>query len=202
MKISKIILFMSISIFIISVGIIYFYKNNFYKIDDNKLYTLINNHKESYDLVMNDFILETSKKMQIVYDGLTLDELAAKLDRYLASDLSGKGYLYASHSLEIGIDPYLAVAISMHETGCRWGCSRLVKECNNVGGQKGSPGCNGGSYKSYATLDEGIIGFLDNIYRNYAAYGLYTAEQMNPKYAEDPNWSSRVNNYIEQIRKI
>ena len=55
----------------------------------------------------------------------------------------------------------------MHETGCTWGCSKLVKECNNVGGQKGTPSCNGGSYKAYNTLDEGIIGFLDNIYYNY-----------------------------------
>mgnify|MGYP002511620479 CR=1 FL=1 len=38
---------------------------------------------------------------------------------------------------------YLAVAIVLHETGCKWTCSKLVRECNNVGGMKGS-GC--GSY--------------------------------------------------------
>ena len=56
------------------------------------------------------------------------------------------GYAYATYSLELGVDPYLAVAISMHETGCTWNCSYLLKACNNVGGQKGE-GC--GSYRAY-----------------------------------------------------
>ena len=133
----------------------------------------------------------------IVYDGLTMDELALKLDRTLSDDLAGKGYLYASYCLEKGVDPYLAVAISMEETGCKWGCSRLVKTCNNVGGMKGS-GC--GSYGYFNTIDDGIKAFIDNIARNYVAYGLTTAEEMNPKYAENPMWSRNVNNYIEKIK--
>ena len=28
----------------------------------------------------------------------------------------------------------------------------------------------------------------------------FTAEEMNPKYAEDPEWSYKVNKYIEKIR--
>ena len=83
-----------------------------------------------------------------------------KLERSLKNELSGKGYLYASYSLEKGVDPYLAVAISMHETGCTWNCSYLLKTCNNVGGQKGE-GC--GEYKAYDTLEEGIYGFILNI---------------------------------------
>ena len=76
---------------------------------------------------------------EIVYDGMTLNELAEKLNRYLKSNLSGMGMVYASKSIELGVDPYLAVAISMHETGCKWGCSKLTRECNNVGGMKGKP---------------------------------------------------------------
>ena len=128
---------------------------------------------------------------------LTIEELSAKLDRTLSYDLAGKGHLYASYCLEKGVDPYLAVAISMEETGCKWGCSRLVKTCNNVGGMKGS-GC--GSYGYFNTIDDGIKAFIDNIERNYVAYGLTTAEAMNPKYAENPMWSRNVNNYIEKIR--
>ena len=132
-----------------------------------------------------------------VYDGLTMDELASKLERSLKNELSGKGYLYASYSLEKGVDPYLAVAISLEETGCNWNCSRLVKTCNNVGGMKGS-GC--GSYGAFPTLDDGIRAFIDNIYRNYVAYGLTTADTMNPKYAENPAWSTNVNRYITKIK--
>lgn len=134
---------------------------------------------------------------EIVYDGLTMEELASKLDRTLASTLAGKGYLYASYCLEKGVDPYLAVAISMEETGCAWGCSNLVVSCNNVGGMKGS-GC--GSYSAFSTIDDGIMAFIDNIANNYVAYGLTNAELMNSKYAENPLWASNVNAYIEKIR--
>ena len=134
---------------------------------------------------------------EVVYDGMTLDQLASKLERSLKNELSGKGYLYASYSLEKGVDPYLAVAISLEETGCNWNCSSLVKTCNNVGGMKGS-GC--GSYGAWPTLDDGIRAFIDNIYKNYVAYGLTTATAMNPKYAENPQWGTNVNNYITRIK--
>lgn len=137
----------------------------------------------------------------IVYDNMTMEELAAKLDRNLTSTLSGTGMLFATKSIELGVDPYLAVAISMHETGCKWGCSKLVRECNNVGGMVGKPSCNGGSYRKFDTLEEGITKFIENLYRNYYAFGLTTPEAMNHKYAADPAWASKVNNYISSIKR-
>lgn len=154
----------------------------------------VNSNKEETN-VKN--IVKKVEEPKIVYDGMTLDELANKLNRSLKNELSGKGYLYASYSLEKGVDPYLAVAISLEETGCNWNCSGLVKSCNNVGGMKGS-GC--GSYGYFDTLDNGIKAFIDNISRNYVAYGLTTADTMNPKYAENPMWSTNVNNYISRIK--
>ena len=136
----------------------------------------------------------------IVYDGLTMNQLADKLNKSLKSTISGKGYLIASYSLQLGIDPYMATAIILHETGCNGTCSSLVRECNNVGGQKGGPSCGGGAYKAYATLDEGIMGYLDNLYRNYYSYGLTTPETIGPKYAASTTWASKVNNYIALIR--
>ena len=136
----------------------------------------------------------------IVYDGLTMGELADKLNKSLKSTISGKGYLIASYSLQLGIDPYMATAIILHETGCNGTCSSLVRECNNVGGQKGGPSCGGGAYKAYPTLDEGIMGYLDNLYRNYYAVGLTTVETIGPKYAASTTWASQVNNYIALIR--
>lgn len=132
-----------------------------------------------------------------VYDNLTIEELTDKLNRTLSSDLSGKGESFAKYSIDLGVDPYLAVAIAMHETGCTWDCSYLAKSCNNVGGQKGY-GC--GEYQAFDTLEDGIYGFISNIKKNYVDYGLMTADEMNPKYAEDPTWSSKVNKYIEKIK--
>ena len=153
------------------------------------------NDIKAYNYVEVANALDTTT--EIVYDNLTMEELASKLDKTLKNELAGKGYLYASYSLEKGVDPYLAVAITMEETGCNWNCSNLVKTCNNVGGMKGS-GC--GSYGYFNTLDDGIKAFIDNIERNYVAYGLTTAEAMNPKYAENPLWSRNVNNYINKIK--
>lgn len=139
-------------------------------------------------------------KKVIVYDGLTLKELSEKINKSLKSDISGKGDIFASYSLERGVDPYLAVSIMLLETGCNWTCSSLMRKCNNVGGQKGKPSCEGGSYRSYPTLDDGIRGFIDNIADNYYAYGLTTPETMNKKYAESSTWALKVNRYISSVR--
>lgn len=137
---------------------------------------------------------------EIVYDGLTLDELADKLNRSLNSDLSGYGYQFASKSIELGLDPYLAVAIVLHETGCSWECSDLVKACYNVGGQKGAPGCWGGSYQAFNSMEEGINSYLENLYYNYVAQGLTTPEQINSRYAASQTWASKIYYYIDKIR--
>lgn len=133
----------------------------------------------------------------IVYDNLTYDELVAKLNRSLNDDLAGKGDLIASKTLELGVDPYLVTAIMLHETGCKWTCSYLVKTCNNVGGQKGY-GC--GDYSSFETLDAGIDAMISNLYYNYYARGLTTPEAINTVYAESNSWSYNINRYIDEIR--
>ncbi len=143
-----------------------------------------------------------AKKNQVVYDGLTLEELAAKLNKTLHSTIANQGYTFASYAIELGIDPYLAVAIVMHETGCQWECSTLLKQCNNVGGMKsgGTGKCNGGSYASFPSLEEGIRAYMNNLYKNYVSQGLTTAEAMGPKYAASPTWASQVNAYINKIK--
>lgn len=136
-----------------------------------------------------------------VFDGLTIEELTAKLDRNLGTDImAGKGYIIAVNCIERGIDPYVATAIILHETGCGSRCSNLARSCYNVGGQKGGPSCNGGSYKRYNTLDEGIVGFIDNLYKNYYSVGLDTVEKMAHKYAEGNNWPNKINYFVDKIR--
>ena len=130
---------------------------------------------------------------------LSYDELVAKLNRSLNSTLAGKGDSFAKYAIELGIDPYLAVAIVLHETGCKWECSTLLKQCNNVGGMKGSPGCNGGSYKAFPSLDEGIKAFMNNLYKNYYAMGLTTPETIGPKYAASQTWATQVRSYMREI---
>lgn len=163
----------------------------------------VNDLNKSEKVVKLDAVDTYSKndaltQRQIVYQGMTMEELSAKLDRSLKSNLSGKGALVANYSLQRGVDPYLAVGIMLLETGCNWTCSGLVQKCNNVGGQKGSPNCSGG-YRGYPSLDEGIKGFIDNLAVNYYAKGLTTPEAMNHKYAESSTWAVKVRNYMSSI---
>lgn len=135
-----------------------------------------------------------------VYEAMTIEELATKLNRNLGTGyLAGKGLVVANRCIELGVDPYIATAIMLHETGCKYNCSALVRNCNNVGGQKGTPSCSG-AYKGYNTLDEGIIGFVDNLYKNYYAKGLTTVETIAPRYAESGAWPAKINNYVNSIR--
>lgn len=178
----------------------------YHRLANKELIVYVPSLLEESEINVENNIVEETKETEVieevpsrieVYDNLTMEELIDKLNRTLSSDLTNMGYAYANYAIELGVDPYLAVAISMHETGCKWNCSYLAKVCNNIGGQKGS-GC--GDYAAFDTLEDGIYAFISNIKRNYVDYGLYTADEMNPKYAEDPMWSSKVNKYIEEIK--
>ena len=136
----------------------------------------------------------------VVFDNLTMSELSEKLNRSMKDTLSGKGELLASYSLEKGVDPYIALSIILLESGCNSGrCSGLTRNCYNFGGQKGSPSCNGGPYKAFSSVDDGLKGFIDNL-SGYYAKGLNTPEKMNSRYAESSTWAMKVRNYEKSIR--
>lgn len=144
---------------------------------------------------------ETTTTKKIVWDNLTEEELTIKLNKNLYSTLSNTGSHFAKYTSETGLDPYLAISIVNLETGCKWGCSYLAKTCNNIGGIKGSPSCNGSSYRRYDTLEEGIKSYLDLIYYNYYSIGLDDPYKMNSKYAESSTWAEKVNNYYQAVKE-
>lgn len=203
LKIIKYILISFLIAIIILVMLIYIYEKDIFN-----TYKLLNENKI-------DVIPEKNKKInfnpvnkkgeeifvEVLYEGKTIDEIAEKLNKSLKSDLSNTGILFAKHSIEYGVDPYLAVSISLLETGCKWNCSRLVKECNNIGGIKGNPGCFGGSFKKYETIEEGIESFIKLLANGYYAKGLTTPELMEKKYAGGSStWAIKVNNYLNQVK--
>lgn len=131
-----------------------------------------------------------------VFDGMTIEELAIKLNKSLKGVLANKGYLIATRCVKLGVDPYLAVAIMLHETGCNSTCSSLARNYYNVGGMKGS----NGNYQRFSSIDQGILTFINNLYGNYYRYGLNTPEKMNHKYAASTAWSGRVRSYMNLIK--
>lgn len=130
-----------------------------------------------------------------VFDGLTMEELIAKLNKSLKGVLANQGNLVASKCIELGIDPYLAVAIMLHETGCSYSCSSLARTNYNVGGMKGPSG----SYQKFSSIEVGITAFLNNLYGNYYKNGLTTPEKIGTKYASSTTWATKINSYMKKI---
>lgn len=169
----------------------------------------VENKKDTPNLLLKEVEMETAPASIIVpprvevFEGQTLDELAARLNRHLGNDIvAGKGALIATESLNKGVDPYIVVAIIAQESGCSGsnGCSNLARYCNNFGGQKGKPSCNGGAFKKFDTVDAGLVGMIDNLSRNYFALGLNTPEKIGPKYCEGNEWAGHITWFVNKIR--
>ena len=178
------------------------------RLDTINLATSIHNDKNS-DIVTqevslqklpNKEIAQGKQERIIVFDNLTMEELVTKLNKNLGKDLiANKGELIATYSLSKGVDPILVTSIMLHETGCKWKCSSLARTRNNVAGHKGSPTCKG-SYKGYASIDDGIRGAIDNLHKNYFSQGLTTISSIAPKYAESTAWPAKITSYYNTIR--
>lgn len=157
--------------------------------------------EENGNILLTEVRMETapaSVSRIEVFEGLTLEEIADQLNKSLKNDISGKGMVIANKCVELGVNPYVATAIIMHETGCGQNqCSNIARNCYNFGGQKGS-GC--GAYKKYNSVDEGLEGMISNLYRNYYSRGLVTVETIGPKYAESDTWVSKINWYVNKIK--
>ena len=196
-----------ISILMISMGVLVFSKEKSLKLEmDNREYSdanVLNTNNvqaridtSSLDLKqMNMNAANASLIRIVVFDNLTMEELSAKLNRVVGGAMSGKGNLIATESIKRGVDPYVATAIMMHETGN--GTSSMCRTCFNFGGQKGS-GC--GAYQRFSSTDEGLTRMIDNLYRNYYAKGLTTIESIGSRYAESNTWPSMIHKYVNKIK--
>lgn len=92
---------------------------------------------------------------------------------------------------ELGIDSSIPVAISKLETG--YFTSNAHNNYNNPGGIMTKVN---GSYelKYFNTIEEGVDYFVSNLVNNYFNVGLYTAEEIGPKYCPgDPGWIYQIN---------
>jgi len=166
-----------------------FNKDINYNYLNNQIDISVSNFEESYFLYQSTHY----------FNGEHVDEIVKKLNKYLNSTLDNKGEFIVDYCMEVGMDPYLATAVMLQETGCYWGCSYLTRVCNNVGGNKGSPSCNGGSYRRFDSIEEGIKFSIRKL-NSYYKKGLTTAEEINPYYAEDNTWYKKVNNYIKKLK--
>ena len=147
-----------------------------------------NKSENNENLLLKSIEMETAPASVIVpprvevYGGMTLEEVAAQINKSLKNDITNKGMVIASKCIELGVDPFIASAIILHETGCGQNqCSNIARNCYNYGGQKGS-GC--GAYQRYSSVDEGLIGIQGIIIdetRNTIKIDTGTEEKIIPK---------------------
>ena len=166
------------------------------EINHDYMNSQINIYIENFEKEYNDYQLYLSTS---TWNGEEKSTIVKKINKYLNSSLKNKGKIIVDYSLKVGIDPYLVTAVMLQETGCYWTCSYLVKNCNNVGGNKGTPSCNNGSYRKFSSIDDGIKFAIDKL-NSYYRRGLVSAKSINPYYAEDKTWYKKVNNYIKKMK--
>lgn len=144
---------------------------------------------------------EVVKNDEVLFDNLNEDDLIIKLEKHLKNELSGTGKKFVEFYKLHGLDPYLAASIVLHETGCTWKCSSLVRECYNYGGMKGGKSkYKDTNYSCYSSKEEGINAYLNMLYNNYYAKGLTNPELINPKYAASLEWAAAINRYIDKFK--
>lgn len=162
--------------------------------NDKEIKPVVNNDEEE-TIIENKEIEENPEEI------LLISETISKLDNNLKNELSGLGGIFVEYYKQTGLDPFLAAAIVLHETGCNWNCSNLVKECFNYGGMKGGENkYKDTNYTCYSSKEEGLNAYLNMLYNNYYSKGLTTPELINPKYASSLEWSVVVNKYINMLK--
>ena len=179
------------SIIVFIINNLYHQAINFVYYDtsiDNNVYFINSEYKEYQNYLKLNY-----------FNGESKEQIAKKINRYLNSTLKNKGEFIVDYSLKVGMDPYLAASVMLQETGCKWTCSSLTRNCNNVGGNKGKPSCNGGSYRRFNTLNDGIEFAIDKL-NSYYKKGYKKPEQINKYYASDKTWYKKVNNYIKLLK--
>lgn len=166
---------------------------------DDQIEISVTNFDNEYN-EYQEYLKQLEYEKKHTFNGEKDTEIARKINKYFNSTLKGKGEFLVNYSLEVGLDPYLAAAVMLQETGCYWTCSKLTRSCNNVGGQKGKPSCNGGSYRKFDTLEEGMK-FTINKLNSYYQKGYKTPAQINRFYATDKTWHEKVQRYMNKLKK-
>ena len=149
---------------------------------------------------------DTPKEEEVVdtsFNGESIEEIGKKIDKYCEkTPLEGHGEHIARASIMKSVNPYLIGAIILESSKCKNECSIIFKECNNVSEIKGSPGCFGGVYRSYDSLDDSINDIVSNISKTFYTPEMQAPYKMYKDYNKNSSWAFRVSNYMEGIKRV
>ena len=136
------------------------------------------------------------------YDGESIETIGQKMNKIFdKTQLEGLGEFIAKTSINKSVNPYLIGGIILESTNCKYDCSVLLKQCNNVSGYKDSPGCFGGSYKKYNTKEDSITDLVSRISKDFYTKDVQTPLKMFKSYGKDEVWAFKVNRYMDELKK-
>ena len=162
----------------------------------------------------NDFMIYFKDKPEVIneddeeiieftdYEGEEIDTIADKLEKtFLKTPLESHGKFIAENSVKKGVNPYLIGGIILESTACKNECTIVFKQCNNVAGLKGVPGCFGGSYKAYNSIDDSILDLISKIKNDYSDKDMQVPNKMYKSFGKNATWAFKVSNLMEEIKR-
>ena len=145
---------------------------------------------------------DETKEIDTSFNGESIEEIGKKIDNYCKkTPIEGHGEYIARTSIMKSVNPYLIGAIILESTKCKNECSVIFKECNNVSGIKGSPGCFGGAYRAYDTLDEAISDIVNEISKEFYTKEMQMPYKMYKQYGKTSSWAFKISNYMEGLKR-
>ena len=136
------------------------------------------------------------------FNGESIEEIGKKIDNYCKkTPIEGHGEYIAKTSITKGVNPYLIGAIILESSKCKTDCSVIFKECNNVSGIKGSPGCFGGAYKYYKDIDDSINDIVGSISKSFYTQEMQVPYKMYKDYGKNTSWAFKISNYMEGLKR-
>ena len=147
-------------------------------------------------------IVEEEEPVDTSFDGESIEVIGKKIDKYYTkTPLEGYGEYVAKTSISKSVNPYLISGIILENSSCKTECSIIFKECNNLSGMKGEPGCFGGSYKSYKSLNDSISDLVGSIAKEFYTPEMQAPYKMYKQYGKNSSWAFKVSNYMEAIKR-
>jgi len=142
------------------------------------------------------------EEVNTTYNGESIEDIGKKMDILLAKTaLEGLGEHISRSAITKSVNPYLVGGIILESTNCKIDCSIILKQCNNVSGLKGEPGCFGGSYKRYNSKEESITDLANFISKNYPNLDMQQPYKMYNSYGRNETWAFKVNKYMEELKR-
>ncbi len=127
----------------------------------------------------------------------SLNDRIVHLEGYLESKdspLAGSAKAFISEADRLGLDWKLVVAIAGTES---YFGRHIPQNSYNAWGWAIFTGMSDG--KHFDGWEDGIATVSEGLKQNYVDRGLTTVEKIGTRYAADPNWSYKVNHFMDEI---